>query len=291
MNRATGLKFAAVGDGLHRQGRRFEEGYPGLAKRALEVYVTGAQKRTSEEPHVRRVLSDLDALVDIRSLRDFLVVGCGPWPATVEILRRLGYDATGVEPVPDFVASARGYLDDADVVIEGAAEQLPVGDASYDVVFLESVLEHVDSPRLTLSEAYRVLRGGGIVLVTTTNRHSVKQAEFNVPLFNWLPGSLKESYVFFHLHYRPALANYTERPAVHWFSYADLCELGREVGFARFYSHLDLLREEAVRGRLRAAILRRIQKSPLLRTLALTQRGGHIYMVKRPVMQNSISAS
>jgi SAM-dependent methyltransferase len=268
-------------------GRRLQEGFPGLAREALEVYVAGAQERADEEARVAGVLQDLDALVDVGSLRDVLVVGCGPWPVTIEILRQNGLRAMGVEPVPAFVESACEYLRDEGAVAQGAAEDLPADDASCDVVFLESVLEHVDSPRLSLAEAHRVLRPGGVAFVLTTNRHSINldKPEFNVPFYGWLPRSLKESYVFFHLHYRPSLANFTERPAVHWFSYPDLCALGRDAGFGQFYSHLDLRRDEArptdPRGRLRFALLRAVQRSPLLRTLALTQRGGEIFMLKR----------
>lgn len=274
-------------DRPYGRGRRFADGYPGLGEQALQSYVAGAQTRTDEETRVRRILLDLDAIVDVSALSDFLVVGCGPWPVTIDILRRSGYSAIGVEPVSSFVASARDFLGEPEAVLEGTAENLPVASESHDVVFLESVLEHVDSPRLSLAETFRALRPGGVAFVITTNRHSLSLArpEFDIPLYGWLPRSLKESYVFFHLHFRPALANYAERPAVHWFSYPDLCALGREVGFAQFYSHLDLRREEdrpaTPARRLRAAALRAIQTKPLLRTLALTQRGGEIFMLKR----------
>ena len=128
----------------------------------------------------------------------------------------------------------------------GAAEAIPLADASQDVVFFENVLEHVDSPRLSLTEIFRVLKPGGIAYVTTTNRLRFslvgRNDEYRVPFYNWAPKLVKESYVFLHLHYRPELANFTERPAVHWFSYADLCALGRDVGFSSFYSPLDCRR-------------------------------------------------
>jgi hypothetical protein len=100
---------------------------------------------------------------------------------------------------------------------------------------------------------------------------------------------LKESYIFRHLHYEPRLANFTERPAVHWFSYADLCAVGRLAGFAQFYSPLDLrTRSDARSSRnplkrwlLGGWPLEAIQRNPLLRSVALTQLGGEIIMLKR----------
>jgi SAM-dependent methyltransferase len=190
--------------------------------------------------------------------------------------------------MPGFVESARAWLGDEGLVVEGRAEQLPLASSSQRIVLLESVLEHVDATSRALAEIHRVLEPGGALFVTTTNRHALafRNGEFNVPFYQWLPPALKESYVFFHLHHRPSLANYSERPAVHWFSFADLCRLGREAGFSRFYSHVDLTDVEAVpehaglTQRLRRTLLRGAQRSPWLRALVLTQRGGAIVMCK-----------
>jgi SAM-dependent methyltransferase len=269
-------------------GRKLSEGHPQLALESLDVYTAGVESRTGEEARIEQVFGDLDVLVDTRTLTKVLVVGCGPRPTTVPILRRRGCDVIAVEPVTTFVEAARRFLGSPDRVLQGSAEGLPVADESIDLVFLESVLEHVESPRRSLEEVHRVLRRGGVALIVTTNRYSLspRKAEFNARYFSWFPPLLRESYVYFHLHYRPSLANYTERPAVHWFSFADLCALGRDAGFEKFYSHLDLRRGDAtsrasVKARLRSILLRGIQTSPLIRTLALTQRGGTIFMLKR----------
>jgi hypothetical protein len=69
---------------------------------------------------------------------------------------------------------------------------------------------------------------------------------------------------------------------VHWFTYGSLCRIGREAGFAHFYSLLDVLRpgDRAV-ARRRAWWLSWAQRKPWLRALALTQLGHTIVMVKR----------
>jgi ubiquinone/menaquinone biosynthesis C-methylase UbiE len=190
------------------------------------------------------------------------------------------------------VQAAGEYLGDPDVVLKGAAESIPLPDASQDLVVFDNVLEHVESPLQSLTEIFRVLKPGGITYLTTTNRHRVSLVganwEYNVPFFNWYPRLLKESYIFRHLHYEPRIANFTERPAVHWFSFADLCAVGRMAGFAQFYSPLDLRRvEDAPAKGLKSMLLRQpwflraIQRNPFLRTLALTQIGGEIIMLKR----------
>ena len=91
--------------------------------------------------------------------------------------------------------------------------------------------------------------------------------------------------MFQHLHYEPRLANYATIPAVHWFTYDDLCARGREAGFSRFYSILDLLWPDdppVRRSWLRRALLARAQRNPWLRAAALTQYGNTIMMLKAP---------
>jgi ubiquinone/menaquinone biosynthesis C-methylase UbiE len=270
--------------------RRLVEGYPGLDALSLDWFAAGLARQPDNTPIIEMILSYLDRLIDIEERRNLLVVGCGPRPEAMRVLRRMGFNVVGVEPVPDFVLAARRHLEDEDAVLKGSAEDLPSANASQDVVVLESVLEHVESVGRSLAEAHRVLAPGGVAYITTTNRLLLRShdAEFNVRFFPWLPSVVKESYVFRHLHYEPSLANYTERPAVHWFTFAELCELGREAGFYQFYSHLDLKSalassfsgSDLVR-RLKAKALTHVQSSPWLRALALSQRGGTIFMVKR----------
>ena len=270
--------------------RRMLEGVPDLSGPALDSYRAALASRPAEKPRIEMVVGWLNRLIDMQGPRKVLVVGCGPQPEVIRALGQLGYDVRGVEPVRDVLAAAREYLGDEQAVVEGSAEELPCEDDSQDVVMLESVLEHVDSVGKSLAEAHRVLAPSGVAYVITTNRYRLRGSEeFNVRLFHLLPDIVKESYVFHHLHYDPFLASYAERPAVHWFTFAELCKRGREAGFFQFYSHLDLKDPEptAFAGgqlarRAKAEVLKFVQRSPVLRAAALSQTGGQIFMVKRP---------
>ncbi len=247
----------------------------------------------SSESNVAQVIDQIDQIVDLSSgPQTVAVVGCGPKPTTVIRLLEMGYDAVGLEPVPGLAAAAAVRLDDPDRIIVGGAESLPLANESQQVIILESVLEHVDSPTLALKEAYRALMPGGVLYVYTTNRYRVsltgKNGEYRTPFFNWLPALLKESFVFKHLHHAPHLANFSLRPAVHWFTNSDLCRRGREVGFAQFYSKLDAMSAMAGSG-VKHQLIRQCSKSAVLRSLILMQYGNSIFMWKRSTVQPSRS--
>jgi hypothetical protein len=101
--------------------RRLSRGFPGLDELALNRYKATLATRPDDTARVELVLGYLDRLIDLSRRRRVLVVGCGPEPQPIAILKQRGFDALGLEPVPAFVQSARAYLHDPDSVIEGSA--------------------------------------------------------------------------------------------------------------------------------------------------------------------------
>jgi SAM-dependent methyltransferase len=264
--------------------RPLVDGYPGLE--SISTDRKSSARPDDKREHLERIVSYVDRLIGIDRVRRIAVVGCGPRPETISILAELGYDVVGIEPVEEYVTAANAFLGRLARVQQGSAENMQLEAASQDVILLESVLEHVDSPLDSLREAFRVLAPGGLALVITTNRLKISPGgtnpEFNVRYYNWLPASVKEGYVHNHLHYGPQLANYSPRPAVHWFTFSRLCKLGRTAGFARFYSHLDLMRpDDPSLSGLKRGVLRLVRASPWMRALALSQVGRVIFMWKR----------
>ena len=73
--------------------------------------------------------------------------------------------ACGVDLDPRVVDNP--YLHDAKV---SSGERIPYGDAEFDVVFSDNVLEHLDHPAAVFAEVFRVLRPGGYFLAKTPNR-------------------------------------------------------------------------------------------------------------------------
>jgi SAM-dependent methyltransferase len=274
------------------KNRKLAQGYPDLEGLAFEKYIAILdeleKERSDERLLIEKLLAWLDRLVDLGEHKNVLVLGCGPRPLPIKILIQKNYNAVGVEPIPSFISSAKKYLGSPDRILEGSAEEIPLPSNSQDLVICESVLEHVDSPTKSFDEVFRILRPGGVAYIVTTNRYRISlkgdNGEYNVRFFNWLPDTIKESFVFHHLHYDPSLADYTLRPAVHWYSYADLCKLGRQAGFHRFYSILDLLELDdpsIAKSKVRRFLLNKLKFNPWLRALTLTQRGTPIFMLKR----------
>ena len=85
----------------------------------------------------------------------------------------------------------------AEGVVQATSEKLPFASGSFDFVFSNEVIEHVDDDRLAVSEMVRVTRNGGRVLIFCPNRwYPVEQHGIywrgryrygNIPLVNYLP--------------------------------------------------------------------------------------------------------
>lgn len=93
-----------------------------------------------------------------------LDVGCG-LGATTAFLNGKGYRVTGVEPSALLLDEARRRCPGLDL-LPGSAEALPFADATFDGVFMECVLSLVGERAAALSEAARVLRPGGRLVVS-----------------------------------------------------------------------------------------------------------------------------
>ena len=68
---------------------------------------------------------------------------------------------------PDTRVESNPYLDEGKI---GVGESIPYADSSFDMVFADNVLEHLDDPAAVFSEIHRVLKPGGLFLAKTPNR-------------------------------------------------------------------------------------------------------------------------
>ena len=99
----------------------------------------------------------------VRSPATALDVGCGPGALTSVLVDRLGGAAVAAtDPSPPFVAALRERLPAVDVR-QAAAEELPFGDDTFDVVLAQLVVHFMTDPVRGLTEMARVARPSGTV--------------------------------------------------------------------------------------------------------------------------------
>ncbi len=78
----------------------------------------------------------------------------------------------GIDIAPEFARP--------DVLIQDVSQGIPFPDGAYDFVFCIEVLEHVPNPFGTLAEINRVLKPGGVLVLSVPNPYHVKEIIWNV---------------------------------------------------------------------------------------------------------------
>lgn len=111
-----------------------------------------------------------------------LEIGCGPgwfWDAAADLLpARLDLTLTDLSPGMVEDACERAAAAGPDWTVRGQAldaGRLPFADASFDVVMALHMLYHVPDPARAIAEMARVLRPGGVALVTTNGRGHLRE--------------------------------------------------------------------------------------------------------------------
>ena len=92
----------------------------------------------------------------------WLDVGCGTGALCAAVLDRCApASVAGVEPSEGFLKTAKQNLGNRAALHQGSATEIPLGDASVDVVVSGLVLNFVPDPRAGLAEMARVTGKGG----------------------------------------------------------------------------------------------------------------------------------
>lgn len=214
---------------------------------------------------------------------EVLDIGCGAG-AQSKFWAQRGHAYRGIDinrPLIELAARRAGELGIAARFDVGSATELPVATASMDICLLPELLEHGADWQAVIAEAARVLRPGGLMYISTSNRLCPVQQEFNLPLYSWYPRPLKRYFERRASTDWPSLANFAKYPAVHWFSYYGLRDHLAGLGF-RSSDRFDLidLRGKSAKARAVVALLR---GSSLLRWLGhVTTPYTVVVAVKQP---------
>lgn len=95
-----------------------------------------------------------------------LDVGCGGG-FVLEALERHGFEPTGIDTAPGALRAASTV---SNRLLRADGASLPFSDGTFDAVIMSEILEHADDPRTVVTEAARVTRRGGTIVVTGPNR-------------------------------------------------------------------------------------------------------------------------
>lgn len=135
---------------------------------------------------------------------EILDLGCGSGLYARTLVER-GAKVTATEFAPTSLAQAMSNLgalaEQVDFRLEDV-QDLSLRDARFDKVLLTEVIEHVPGPELAIAEAARVLRPGGLLVVSTPSRFApmnlayglkrrLRRYGFNEHLYEFTPGSFR----------------------------------------------------------------------------------------------------
>jgi ubiquinone biosynthesis O-methyltransferase len=146
----------------------------------VETSVAGQYDRWHERVHRGDDIEELSLASWHRSALDLapplegrsvLEVGCGAGDFSIS-LSAAGAHVTGVDFSPRAIELARQKArhHNQSIAFQVAdAQTLPFADDSFDVLFSCECLEHDPDPRRMLSELHRVLKPGGVLILTTEN--------------------------------------------------------------------------------------------------------------------------
>jgi ArsR family transcriptional regulator len=116
------------------------------------------------------------SLACLLNLGDVLDIGCGDG-VLAELIHRHVSSYTGIDHSETIVNAARKRLSQADNCYfqQGDMHTLPFEADQFDQVLMLQVLTYSPQPQQAIGEAYRVLRPGGRLLLTTLNKHPHQQ--------------------------------------------------------------------------------------------------------------------
>ncbi|EKE06755.1 MAG: methyltransferase type 11 [uncultured bacterium] len=105
----------------------------------------------------KRFLQNIESK-DLKSLD----VGCGTG-AVLKFLQDASYKAKGI----DFSDTALRYCKSRGLDVQyGIATKIPMPDNSFDIITALDVVEHIEDDKNVIKELYRVLKPGGICIIT-----------------------------------------------------------------------------------------------------------------------------
>jgi 2-polyprenyl-3-methyl-5-hydroxy-6-metoxy-1,4-benzoquinol methylase len=147
-------------------------------QRAEQQY---AKPKALPDPRVDRKFGRVCELVrDQLPVQAFLDAGCGDGRYLAALRDELPPRIAGVDISERILATARASVPDAELR-QANLEALPFSDGEFDLVLCSQVIEHVLDASAAVRELARVLRPGGVLILSTDNARNVVSRSLNAP--------------------------------------------------------------------------------------------------------------
>ncbi len=135
--------------------------------------------RTNDRDYLRFWTAPLVKFGEITGKSRVLDVGCGTGRFTVTMKEMTGADVYGLDASAEMLERARGKSKEI-TWIEGRAEELPFDGNFFDTVTITMALHQFEDKKKAISEAARVLKRGGRLVVLTTSHGRIKSSYFSL---------------------------------------------------------------------------------------------------------------
>ncbi|MFH1002485.1 MAG: methyltransferase domain-containing protein [bacterium] len=172
-------------------------------------------KKIREIDNPNRRLNKLESIYPKKIMR-FLEVGCGEGLAMKQAMKRK-WEVQGQDISPAFAKLVKNNLGIA--IFVGQLEEATFPDNYFDIVYLDSVIEHVPRPSILMKSIHRILKPGGLVYIVCPNEDSF--INFVKQLMIYLKGN--ETSV--------KISPFSEPYHINGFTKRSLKELGRKCSF------------------------------------------------------------
>jgi len=128
------------------------------------------QERAYLRQHPARIAANLRALARLPRPAGarMLEVGCAWGGFSLLARQHLGLDVVGLDRYADLVAAAQARGIPA-LQVDVERERIPLDSNSVDIVWFDSVIEHLYDPTIALAEIYRLLKPYGALLLGSPN--------------------------------------------------------------------------------------------------------------------------
>lgn len=104
-------------------------------------------------------------------------LGCGTGELIEILAQKVSHKVIGIDSSPEMLEQARSRLsklENAQLRL-GELEHLPMRNKEIDTVIMNMVLHHISQPRLPIAEAYRVLKPGGMFVLSDFEKHDAQK--------------------------------------------------------------------------------------------------------------------